>query len=91
LTARQRKQAYRTSRDEAPTAETLEEKMARIKREIEEVRIQMLKENKSDDEVQKWDKLMSGVSSEDSAVTLLTSRIQKLETTQELSSQVQSL
>jgi len=65
--------------------------MARIRREMEEVRVQMTQQEKSDNDIQEWETLISSLSQEDSAVKLLTTRIQKLSTAQTPSSQVPSL
>ena len=50
--------------------------------------MQMVNEDKPDTEILEWEKLISSMSSEDSAASMLTSRIQKLATAQPDSTQV---
>lgn len=89
MIARQKRQAYRTTREEVSShPETLQEKVARVRREMEEVRMQMVNEDTPDTEILEWEKLISSMSSEDSAASMLTSRIQKLATAQPDSTQV---
>jgi len=82
LIARHRRQSYRTSRDDGTsTPETLEEKMARVKREMEEIRVELAKKvgDKSDSvELEGWDKLVHSLNRDEKATSLLTSRVKKL-------------
>jgi hypothetical protein len=78
LTARRKGQSYRTSREEVPgREETLEEKMARVRREMEEVKREMTVQGKNPQEVEEWETLMRGWSNDESAPKLLSSRLQK--------------
>jgi len=79
LIARQKKQSYRTSRQEVSSKEeTLEEKIARVRREMEEIRMQMVDEKRDQIEVGEWEALMQNLSSENDAAKALTSRLQKV-------------
>ena len=79
MIARQRKQSYRTSRQEIGSKEeTLEEKIARVRREMEEIRVQMVEDNKSEEEVDEWEDLIQALSIENNATKALTSRLQKV-------------
>jgi hypothetical protein len=82
LIARERKQSYRTSRqDGSTTPETLEEKIARVKREMEEIRMEMAKkggENADPAEVEEWDRMIHSFHGEENATSVLTERVKKL-------------
>jgi hypothetical protein len=81
LIARERKQSYRTSRqDGSITPETLDEKIARVKREMEEIRIEMAKGGEKADSkaVEDWDKMIHSFHGEENATSLLTERVKKL-------------
>jgi hypothetical protein len=78
LIARRKGQSYRTSREEIPRQEeTLEEKIARVRREMEEVRREMSVEGKTREEVEDWETLIRTFSSDENASKLLTTRLQK--------------
>ena len=82
LIARQKKQSYRTSKQEVSTkAETLEEKIARVRREMEEIRMEMLQENKPDKDIQEWEGIIHSQMDDHIATKVLTTRIQKLVST----------
>ena len=79
LIARQKKQSYRTSRQEVTSrTETLEEKITRVRREMEEIRMEMVQENKPDTEIQEWEGIIHSHVDDHIATKLLTTRIQKL-------------
>ena len=82
LIARERKRSYRTSRqDGSSTPETLDEKIARVKREMEEIRMAMAKKGaeKADSaEVEEWDRMIQSFHGEENATSLLTARVRKL-------------
>jgi len=82
LIARHRRQSYRTSRDDGTSSpETLEEKVARIKREMEEIRVELAKkvgDNADSVELEDWDKLVRSLNRDENATSLLTSRVKKL-------------
>jgi hypothetical protein len=79
LIARRKGQSYRTSREEIPRQEeTLDEKIARIRREMEEVKREMNVQGKTQEEVEDWETLMRGFSNDESASNLLTTRLQKV-------------
>ena len=63
------------------TPETLEEKVARVKREMEEIRVELAKKvgDKADSvELEDWDKLVHSLNRDENATSLLTSRVKKL-------------
>jgi len=79
LIARRKGQSYRTSREEIPRQEeTLDEKIARIRREMEEVKREMSVQGKTREDVEDWETLMGGFSSDESASNLLTTRLQRV-------------
>src|SRR5271154_320405 len=79
LIARRKGQSYRTSREEIPRQEeTLDERIARIRREMEEVKREMSVQGKTREDVEDWETLMRGFSSDESASNLLTTRLQKV-------------
>jgi hypothetical protein len=81
LVARERKQSYRTSRqDGSTTPETLDEKIARVKREMEEIRMEMTNKGSEANsaEVEEWDKMIHSFHGEENATSLLTERVKKL-------------
>jgi hypothetical protein len=74
LIARKRGRSYRTSREEE---ETFEERVARVRREMEEVRIEMIKEKRLAQEVDQWERFIAEVGG--TAATNLSARVAKLE------------
>lgn len=82
LIARRRKQSYRTSRqDGTSTPETLEEKMARVKREVEEIRVEMANKGVGEHDstqAEEWDKLIHSFNGDENATSRLTSRVKKI-------------
>ena len=82
LIARHRRQSYRTSRDDGTsTPETLEEKVARVKREIEEIRAELAKQggDEADSaELEEWNKLVHSLNQEENATSLLKLRVKML-------------
>jgi hypothetical protein len=62
----------------------LEEKIARVKREMEEIRVEIAKtgDDKPDSTgVEEWDKLVHSFNGEENATILLTSRVKELPAT----------
>lgn len=52
--------------------------MARVRQEVEEIRLQMTEEKRPEAEVAEWETLIQAVSNENNSATILTSRLQKL-------------
>jgi hypothetical protein len=74
-----KKRSYQTSRiDSAARQETLEEKMARVRREVEEIRMEMVNEDKPEQEVTEWASLVLALSNNTSSASMVTTRVQKL-------------
>jgi hypothetical protein len=59
----------------------LEEKIARVRREMEEIRMEMAQENKPDTEIEEWETILHSHVDDHIATKLLTKRIQKLVST----------
>jgi hypothetical protein len=79
LVARLKKRSYQTSRIEnAEREETLEEKMARVRREVEEIRMEMVNEKKPEKEIDEWTSLIPVLSNNNSATNIITERVQKI-------------
>jgi hypothetical protein len=87
--ARRKKQSYRTSRQEIVSRpETFEEKMVRVRREVEEIKMDLQSEQKDDDIIE-WESLIRSISSETTASKLFAQYLQKSQpTTQPSSTQV---
>ena len=58
--------------------ETLDERIARLRREMEEVKREMAVQGKTKEEVEDWESFSRTFSNDESVSTLLTKRLQKL-------------
>ena len=56
----------------------MEEKITRVKREMEEIRLEMVNEKKPADEITEWESLIHSLTPENNATKVLTSRLQKI-------------
>jgi len=80
LIARQKKQSYQTStllESESTANETLDQKVARVRREMEEIRLEMMNEQKPSEDIANWEELIHSFQDDKSASSLLTQRLQK--------------
>jgi hypothetical protein len=71
--------------------ETLDEKVARVRREVEEIRVQQAKEKRPEIEIEEWESFAKTLSPDSNAMQLLSSRITKLSSPSQKSSNVYPL